>query len=566
MSTQNTIDFVKEQHRFHQGRLHLEWLIISFVFMGILLRAAWMMVIEHDFWIGHRQQRFTPLMTNTELRTAITDRSDQILAQSLPSSSIGWHPSKAPKDYTAQQQAFLSDVVAQPWGQWLAQHQDEKRFMYLSRNTVLPEERLSELKKVPGVEIFPSQKRFYPLGSCGAQVLGYVTYEQQGAEGVEKAFDERLESVSLPVSDTIYRDAKNRWVRWAPAQGKQPPISPLKLTLDSRIQAVLYQALDSAYAQGNVGGFSAIVLSVPSGDLLGSVSYPSFNPNEGGEYGQNWRFKSLLDLYEVGSVMKPFSMAVILDQYPQAIDFHTRTDPGEIIVQGHAITDVTKRRDFDFSQILIYSSNIGLVKALRAYPPKPTLLPGLKECGLSQRSGLPFDNEPRPIFPAKVKPGSLDEATLSFGYTSQMSLMQLARSYLLFAHPQGEIPPLNLLYDEAVHNTEGFETSISDEARSQIQSILRRVVQEGSARRASQKIMPVAAKTGTAKRVGEHGYEDRYHAFFVGFFPADEPEYILVVHADDPKGKIYGGEVCAPIAKQIIAQLGVLPDLSPVAL
>lgn len=558
------LDFIKQQHRFHLGRLNFEWAVMTLVFIGLLCRAFWMMVVHHDFWLNHRQQRFITEKKEAAIRAPILDRNGEIIAHSVSSSSIGWHPSKAAARYTEKQKNILSKIVGQSWDQWQIEHGADKKFSYLNRNILLSSSEQAELRKIPGIEIFPSQKRLYPMGPCGAQLIGYLKFEQDGAEGIERAFEQVLRPSSeqdLQNGPLVIRDAKQKWLSWSLAPANvQIKSEPLKLTIDNRISAYLYDALQKAYLKGPVASLSAVVISVPRGELIASVSYPSFNPQEPGAYNPHWRFKPLLDLYEVGSVMKPFSMAVILSQYPEALSFQTRTDPGELIVQNHPITDVTKRRSFDFPQILIHSSNIALVKALRAYPPKPSLLQGLKDCGLNQPTGLPFENEPLPSFPNKIKAKSLDEASLSFGYTSQMSLLQLARAYLLFANPTEDIPALSVVYqDDSSPSGLSFHPKISEEARTKISEILERVVQEGSARRANVKNIKVAGKTGTAKRVGEHGYEERYNAFFVGYFPADNPKYILAIHADDPQGKIYGGEVCAPIAKDLIARLSVLP-------
>jgi cell division protein FtsI (penicillin-binding protein 3) len=561
------IDFFKEQHRFHQGRLKIVWLAISVVFLILVAKSFWMMVIEHDFWLGHRQQRLQQIAPETGLRRTIVDRNNQVLALSIPSFSIGWHPDKAASDkITAVQRKILQNIVSEPWDTWRDRHQSDTKFVYLARNTPLSYDEIGALKQLESLELSKTSKRLYPMGSCGAQILGYLSYEQQGAEGAEKAFNSELESQpTIKTSDIIYRDAKHRWFFYHPAQDKNHKLpAPLQLTLDNRVTALVEQALSEAYSKGRIGGLSAVVVSVPDGALLASVSYPSFDPNNPGSYDASWRFKPLLDLYEMGSVIKPFSMAAILNTAPEASTFETRTDPGEIIVQKHAITDVTKRRFFTFPDILIYSSNIALVKALQKYPPKPSLLQGLKDCGLTQRTGLPFDNEPSPIFPQKVKPKSLDEATLSFGYTSQISLLQLARAYLLFARPHETcLPPLSIVFQEdAAPNLSCFTPKIGLKARAEMAQILQRVVKEGSARRAFSKNISVAGKTGTAKRLGTNGYEERYHAFFVGFFPAEEPKYLIAIHADDPQGKIYGGEVCAPIAKELIEKISVLPDIT----
>lgn len=559
------LDFIKQQHRFHSGRLKIEWLLLTLVFIGLFARCYWLMVVEHDFWWGHRQQRFISEKRPILKRHTIVDRNNAVIAQSIPTVVVGWHPSQNFAPLTPKQEQRLSSIAGQPWPEWLQQHQGEKKFIYLTRNTALDLQQQAELKKIPGIEIFPSSKRHYPMGACGAQTIGYLNFEQQGAEGIERAFETQLTPKEDPaaLSPKILRDVKQRWFFWEKSETQaqsEPPV--LALTLDNRVTAILYHHLKKAYEEGNVASFSAVVIDPTNGELLGSVSYPSFNPNEPGGYDSNWRFKPLLDLYEVGSVMKPFTLAALLSQHPEAISFQTRTDPGELIIQKHAITDVTKRRSFTFPEILIHSSNIALIKALRAYPIKPSLVQGLKDCGHGQLTGLPFENEPAPYLPRKVKAKSLDEASLSFGYNSQMSLLQLARSYLLFANPHSPVPPLKItLGEQTPMSASSFDPKISVQAREEIAGILQKVVQEGSARRAFLKNIPIAGKTGTAKRVGEHGYEERYHAFFVGYFPAENPRYLLAIHADDPQGKIYGGEVCAPLVKRIAPQLMALPVL-----
>jgi cell division protein FtsI (penicillin-binding protein 3) len=245
-------------------------------------------------------------------------------------------------------------------------------------------------------------------------------------------------------------------------------------------------------------------------------------------------------------------VACVLSKHPESLnDFHIKTSPGYFMLDGHKITDVTKRDDINLIDILLYSSNIGLTRLLQQY--RDCDLKGcLKKFGFDSLSEIELLNEVSPYYPEKIKEGSFVEATLSFGYGLQINLAQLARAYTVLAN-HGVLKPMTLLKDNI--NQRAFSQVIDPHVADAIKDILQRVVEEGSGKKAYLKDYSIAGKTGTAQRVGLHGYEQRYHAFFAAIFPVKNPRYVLIIHADDPQGQIYGGQICAPLAKQVIPKL-----------
>jgi cell division protein FtsI (penicillin-binding protein 3) len=221
------------------------------------------------------------------------------------------------------------------------------------------------------------------------------------------------------------------------------------------------------------------------------------------------------------------------------------------MLDGHKITDVTKREEINLIDILLYSSNIGLTRLLQQYT-DCDLEGCLKKFGFDSLTEIELFNEVGPYYPAKIKAGSFVEATLSFGYGLQINLAQLARAYTVLAN-HGVLKPMTLLKDNIVkyQGNQVIESHVADA----IKNILQRVVEEGSGKKAYLKDYSIAGKTGTAQRVGLHGYEQRYHAFFAAIFPVEHPRYVLIIHADDPQGQIYGGQICAPLAKDLIPKL-----------
>jgi cell division protein FtsI (penicillin-binding protein 3) len=543
-------DLLREQHQFNQQRFLILAISMILAYLIIWVKMFDIVVLKHDFWREKAQKRFVVQQQKPGHRKDILDKNGFLLATMTKTFSIGWQPFYY--DHICPEHlATLSTLLDLDEDSMINSLKTSKKFIFLKRKLVLNQDSFLKLKQIPGISLHPEDKRFYPLQEITAHLLGFVNIDNKGVEGIEASFDQFL--ISKKIGRKKTKDLKGRTLFFDFIQEEEKRF--LRLSLDSRLQSLIYKEMKNDYHTHNLNSFSSILIDVETSSVLAVGSYPSFNPNDILEYTSACRLKPFLDSYEPGSVLKPFSVACVLATNQESLSFKTKTAPGYLMLDGHKIIDVTKRDELTLSDILIYSSNIGLTKLLIDYP-ACQLDSCLKRFGFDQQTGVELLNEVHPDYPQRIKKGSFVEATFAFGYGLQVNLGQIAQAYTVFAD-NGFLKPISLLYHE--DRPEGLQV-LDEEIALTVKNILRLVVESGSAKNAYLKDYPMAGKTGTVKRVGKKGYEDRYHAFFAVIFPVEHPRYVLVLHADDPQGKIYGGQICAPIAKRLVPKILALSD------
>lgn len=541
-------DLLKEQHQFHKGRFFLLVTVIFFTYFILMIRLVDITIFQHDFLFEKRQKRFVIQEKRSGQRQRIMDTHNFALATTMKTFSIGWQPSYY-QQLKMIDHLWLAELLEYDFEKLNELLQCSKKFLYLKRKIELTPQQSLNLKRIKGILIIPEDKRFYPLQEATAQLIGFLNIENQGVEGVEATFNNVLQGAPLLNKKT--KDLKGRVLAFE--KGLSPPQQSLELSIDSRLQAILYQELKKHYQLNQMESLSALLIDAQTTSLLAVTSYPSFNANALQGYSPAWRLKPFLDSYEPGSILKPFSIACVLAHDKTSLNnFHAKTHPGYLLLDGHKITDVTKKNELNLTDILLYSSNIGLTKLLHQYP-ECDLQGFLKKFGFDQQTGIELHNESYPYYPSLVKKGSFVEATLAFGYGLQVNLGQVARAYTVFTQ-NGRLKPISLLKNRSDKEELGIQV-LDSEITDILKKILTEVIEIGSGKAAYLKDYPMAGKTGTVQRVGLHGYEQRYHAFFVVFFPVDQPRYVLIIHADDPRGKIYGGQICAPLAKELIPKI-----------
>ncbi len=543
-------DFLKEQHEFNLSRLIVICVCISIGYIILILRLFHITLIRHDFWLDKREKRFIYQPSAILSRKQILDKNEYPLAINIPRYSVGWYSSYKNK-ITYADVNILKEYLNIPDLKLEKLTSTEKKFIPLKRKVHLRDEEITLLRKIKGIQIITEDKRYYPLGAQSAQLIGFTDIDSKGIDGFEQ--DIENQAYIEKKFDSFYKDSKGRFIK------KHIKIDDhneknIKITIDSRVQSLLYKHLKEAFDRQQVDSFSAVLINTDDTSIVASLSYPSFNPNDSLDYNISYKLKPLVEHYEPGSVMKPFSVACVLDANQDAKDFHTDIRNGFMMLDGHKISDVHARDVISFDDILIYSSNVGLTKLLQKNKEFCNLHDCLKNFGFNEHSGIEMMAESQPNYPLRIKKGSFPEATLSFGYGLQTNLFQLAKAYASFAN-KGFLRDLTLYPEHIQKNKLNERKVIKSETADDLLLMLEKVVVKGSAKNAYLDTYRIGGKTGTAKKVGVHGYEDSYHSFFAAIFPLEHPKYVLVIHADNPRGKIYGGQVCAPIAKKIIPYL-----------
>lgn len=546
----------------HRIRL---WVIRIFflALAGVLLwRMVDLTVLHRSFLQGQGNARSLRMVSIPANRGMILDREGVPLAVSTPVQSLWVNPKTFhPTSYQLTRLARLLDMAPKHLKHLLQKAQNHE-FYYLQRQ--LPPSRAKDIAdlKIPGTNFQEEYKRFYPEADSTAQLLGFTNVDDAGIEGLELAYQSWLEGSNG--KKRVVKDRYGRVIEELETLKEARPGHTLHLSIDHRIQFFAYHELQATIEKFGAKSGSIVVLDTTNGEVLAVVNAPSFNPNARNRYSlQTYRNKALTDLFEPGSVIKPFSIASALESQQVAPSTIIDTRPGWMMVHGHMIKDVHAYGVLDVSGVLRHSSNVGVTKMVLMSPPEQ-LINLLTRCGVGQRTetGYPGESEGTIVSAREANPFVL--ATLSFGYGVSATAMQIAKSYLVFAN-HGRLPPISMVRQDGANHS--GEQVMSAQTADQLLVMLEDVVtgERGTGRSAAVPGYRIAGKTGTARVAGVRGYQERrFMSSFVGIAPASHPRLIVAVFINEPtKGGYYGAQVAAPLFSKVMGSALRILDVPP---
>lgn len=525
-------------------------------------------ILEVDFLQKEGARRYLTRIDIPVHRGQITDRDGAILAASAPVDSIWVDPRALRPDHPGVEPLAkaLATSAAELRGR-LAKAQG-KAFLYLRRRAPPDEvERVMaavEAHDIPGVELQREYRRYYPDGEVFAHAIGFTDIEDSGQEGLELTYDAVLKGT--PGLRRVIRDGR-RWVVKDVESIRAPqPGRDLTLSLDRRLQYLAYRELKAAVQKHRAKSGSLVLLDTRTGEVLAMVNQPAYNPNgDRSGTGGRLRNRAVTDLFEPGSTMKPFTVAIAMDAGRIRANSVVDTSPGYFSVGRHQVKDHHNLGAIDIATLLRKSSNVGSAKIALELSPE-LFWRGLHNLGIGTPTGAGFPGEAGGQLAPPKDWARIEQATMSFGYGLSMTPLQLAQAYAVLAADGVRRPVSVLKVDEP---PAGQQVIRADTAR-QIRKMLEGVVsREGTAPRAAVPRYRVAGKTGTVRRLGASGYtKDSYVAVFAGLAPVAQPRLAMVVAISEPSaGKYYGGEVAAPVFSAVmegaLRLLNVAPDADP---
>lgn len=544
---------------------HLARLIIMFCFFALLLiillwRMLDLTVLHRQFLKGQGDARSLRVQPIPAYRGMITDRTGTPLAVSTPVQSVWVNPQDFSPDKS--QLAELSRLLNTPSKSLMAQMSRAKKreFIFLQRQLHPVLAKKIEALKIPGVNFQQEFKRYYPEGDSTAQLVGFTNIDDVGIEGLELAYQDWLMGVSG--KKRVVKDRTGRIIEELEVVKEPRPGNDLVLSIDRRIQYLAYHELKNTLEKYAAKSGSVVVVDTQSGEILAAANSPSFNPNARGRYTRDsYRNKAITDVFEPGSVMKPFSIASALSSGLVKPETIIDTRPSWMIVHGHTIRDVHNYGVLDVTGVLQHSSNVGVTKMILLSPPEQ-LIGLMHRSGFGQRteSGYPGESDGIIVKAKDANPFVL--ATLGFGYGMSVTALQLAKGYLIFAN-KGMLLPVTLLHS---NTREKGEQVISEKTADVVLGMLEAVLgNEGTGKQARIPGFRVAGKTGTARIAGKNGYQDRrYIASFVGIAPVSRPRLVVVVVILEPtRNSYYGAQVAAPLFAKVMSGALRILDVAP---
>jgi len=529
-----------------RARLVLAALLSAFAVL--VARALYLQALETDFLQEKGDARYSRVIEAPATRGRILDRHGHALAVSTPVKSVWAIPADA-AELAAGDRKKLAALLGLGRAELETKLADVSRdFVYLKRQ--VPPETADAIAALGlnGIHQHREFRRYYPSGEVTAHVIGFTGVDDAGQEGIELAFQQHLGG--KPGSRRVIKDRLGRIVEDVESIRSSQDGRDLALSIDGKLQSLAFGALKKAVELHRAKAGALVALDARTGEILALVNVPSYNPNNRARTGAPLRNRVITDLFEPGSTLKPFTIALALETGKVAPSTLVSTAPGRMTIASYTIRDVHPEAALTVAQVIQKSSNVGAAKLALAMP---------REAMWDLYKRLGFGEAPQLGFPGAAA-GKLrhyrgwrpiEQATMAYGMGISVSLVQLARAYTVFAR-DGELVPLTLV--KTGTEVSGDKVLSTGTARA-VRAMLELAVQPGgTGPRARIMGWRVAGKTGTAHKLENGGYAaDRYLASFVGFAPASAPRLVIAVMLDEPAaGQHYGGAVAAPVFAQVM--------------
>ena len=521
---------------------------LGFGFALLAGRAVYLQAVETDFLQEKGEARYARVMEIAATRGRVLDRNGEALAVSTPVKSVWAIPGDV--DAGDRERRKLASLLAMQKIELDKRLGDgSKDFVYLKRQ--IPPETASAVQDLGlnGIHQHVEYRRYYPGGEVTAHVIGFTGVDDAGQEGIELAHQDTLGGKAG--SRRVIRDRLGRIVEDVESIKAAQDGVDFTLSIDSKIQSLAFGALKSAVERHHAKAGAVIVVDVRSGEVLALANMPSYNPNNRARLtGAQLRNRVITDLFEPGSTLKPFTVAVALETGRITPRTAVETGAGRLTMAQYTIRDVHPAGTQTVSQVVARSSNVGMAKIALSLP-RESMYDFFRRVGFGTAPELGFPGAAA----GKLRPAKswrpIEQATLGYGMGMSLSLAQLAHAYTVFAR-DGELVPLTLVKTGAEASGEKV---LSTETARAVRTMLESAVQPGATGpRARVMGWRVAGKTGTAHKQENGAYaSDKYIASFVGLAPVSAPRLVIAVMVDEPAaGQHYGGVVAAPVFSQVM--------------
>ena len=541
---------------YSSGRIVFIQLIILIGFLSLLGRLIYLQIFQDIFLDDQVFNRLDSQYFLLAPRGKILDRNGNVLALDIKGYSVGVDLEKF--RFEEETIIFLSELLdKEPSSLSNMLYGKSSGYKEISRNINFKTKEKLKDKKISGIYFRENLRRSYPERNITSHVVGLTDIDRKGIQGVELIFDNELRGEEGSFEGI--KGAKNTKLegkRIEAVAGKN-----ISITIDINIQSIAYHQLNEAIKENNAKAGSIVVIEPKTGDILGLVNYPSFDPSNRKNLidMSKLRNRATIDIFEPGSVLKPLAMSAILESDYLPKTSKIDTSPGWIEYEGFKTSDFKDYGALSLSQIISLSSNVGMVK-LCQYQDIEHLTNYYKKFGIGRYPTSIMLPSREGFLPHSSQFTLRDKVSSCYGYGMTLSALQIAQAYSVFAN-EGNFIELNLFkdhsFDEPLH-----EKVLQKETNNIILDMLVETVNSsnGTASKARLQEKIVAGKTGTAKESLEE--ETTYSATFAGFVPHDEPEYLAVVVLNGLSGEDYsGGRVSAPVFSRLMQQIFMLQDL-----
>ncbi|OIQ48507.1 MAG: peptidoglycan glycosyltransferase FtsI [Gammaproteobacteria bacterium MedPE] len=543
-------------------RLYVVVSLIIVVFIGIASRAAFLQVVDSEKLRYQGDLRSKRTIVSQSHRGNIVDRHGTALAVSVPVEVVWAEPNVIhKKNGLADKRRWeaLAGVLDRPVEKLLKAVADPKRrFVYLKRQVSPAQADYIKQLKIPGIYLKPSSRRYYPTGEVTSHIVGFTNIDDEGQNGIEKTYDDWL--TGAPIKRKVRRARDGMVVERLNTVEEGENANDVMTSIDQRIQAIAYKELKTATEKYNATSGSLIVLDVKTGEILAMANTPSYNPNNRRSMlPYRMRNRSITDMFEPGSTIKPLAAMMALDYGKYELDSEIDTK-GSYRLGANTVRDPRNYGKINIATIIAKSSNVGVSKMALSVP-KEQLLTSYYNLGFGSRTNVTLPGESAGVLSDRSRWSDFEIATLSFGYGLAVTPLQLARAYSVIAN-EGRLNPISILKLETP--PEGEQVIEPRIANAMLQMMEGVTKAGGTAVKARIGGYRVAGKTGTARKATAGGYGEDYVVSFAGIAPINDPRLVTIVIINEPKGdKYYGGDVAAPVFAKVTTGALQLMNVAP---
>ena len=584
---------------FHRKKIVVTFLLCTAIFLGLAGRLVYLMIAQSEYYSEKAEELHERERSIKAARGRILDRNGVVLADNRTVCTV----SVIHSQLTNQEEVI--QMLSKELG--LTEEFVKKRVEKYSAieriKSNVDKETGDKLRAydLDGVKVDEDYKRFYPYDSLASKVLGFTGSDNQGIIGLEVVYDKYLEGTEGMI--LTLTDAKGVELEEG-GEGRVEPISgkDLNISLDVNIQTYATQLAEQVMETKQADGVSILVMRVKDGEMLAMVNIPEFNLNdpytltetylyrevetETEEYGeivkskvkvpatreemtdqeyqdrlnQMWRNGTINDTYEPGSTFKIITAAAGLEEGVVTTN-DSFSCPGYVIVEDRKIRchKVGGHGAENFVQATMNSCNpVFVTVGLRLGADK--YYDYFKQFGLLGKTGIDLPGEAATIMHKKEAIGMVELATISFGQSFQITPVQLMTTAASIVNGGTRITPHFgvKVTDEKGNTVETFqyeqkEDIVSEETSATMRYMLEQVVENGGGKNAYIEGYRIGGKTATSQTLPRGS--GKYIASFLGFAPADDPEVIALAIINNPKGTYYGGQIAAPVVRQLFENI-----------
>lgn len=539
------------------SRLYAFLAIVLLASVALAARAFNLQIMETEFLKEQGEARFMRDVEVPVRRGNILDRNGEPLAVSTPVDSVWVNPGEllqSPEDIVRLATVLGAD--ADEIERRLTQRA-QKEFVWLKRRLHPDLAAQIDALKLPGVFLQKEYRRFYPAGEVAAHVIGFTNIDDIGQEGLELAYNDWLQG--KPGVKRVIRDRLGRTVEHAELIRDSVPGQDIELTIDRRLQYLAYRELKRTVLKHGARSGSVVVLDIDTGEVLAMVNQPSYNPNQPNIDSEGLRNRAVTDVFEPGSVMKPFSIVSALEAGIVGPNSPVDASPGWINISGYTIKDHHNYGPIDVTRIITKSSNVGATKLALQLEPQH-MWNTYDRLGFGSVTGTGFPGESAGVLRNYKRWRRVEQATLSYGYGLSVTTLQLAGAFATIAD-EGRMRRPSLIRGASNPAISVVDPQIANAVAAMLETV---TGPEGTGKNARVANYRVSGKTGTSRKASAAGYASRYIASFAGFAPASNPRLVVVVAINDPTGEeYYGGQVAAPLFSTIMSGALRLLDVAP---